>query len=51
MFLVRSGHFEQMNKQMIQIITIVQQSITSTKVCLTIQLLCLQKKSNHVFHK
>ena len=33
---------------MIQIIAIIQQSIISIKTSLTIQLLCLQEKSNHV---
>ena len=33
---------------MIQIIAIIQQSIISIKISLTIQLLCLQEKSNHV---
>ena len=33
---------------MIQIIAIVQQSIISIKISLTIQLLCLQEKSNHI---
>ena len=28
-----------------------EQSIISIKICLTIQLLCLQEKSNHVFPK
>ena len=32
-------------------IAITQQSSKSIKICLTIQLFCLQEKSNHVFPK